>query len=155
MRLQRTIFLTVMLAILLQTLNAYAFPPQTFYQEGHDPYVQLRPWYAEMQAKIRQNPKFKILETELKGKKVTCVFIFGLQNKVKNLRVLESCGNRTLDSKVVELIKESEPFKSPPNKLPMEKGMGVVFGNSETAASNSSPEVFVLPYKTWGPHRFI
>jgi len=121
-------------------------PPnnQAFY-EAED---ALQPWFQVLRQRIVLQPGYKQVRERMGGSGLYCEFLLDKKGKFASL---ESKMPRWLDidRAALNLIDKCAPLPLPPNKTPYEKRIVI-----HIAKNIERPEIFVLPFESWGLNRF-
>lgn len=138
------VFVTSIFTLLVQ--SAAAMPPNdpAFY-EAQD---ALQPWFQLIRQRIISQPGYGQVVASMGSTGFYCEFLLGNKGE---FTLLESRMPRWLeiDRAALDLIDKCAPLPLPPNRTPYEKRIVI-----HLSKSLDKPDIFVLPFKGWGPTRF-
>lgn len=138
------VFVTSIFTLFVQ--SATAMPPNdpAFY-EAQD---ALQPWFQILRQRIISQPGYEQVKNGMGSTGFYCEFLLGRKGE---FALLESRMPRWLeiDRAALNLIDKCAPLPLPPNETPYEKRIVI-----HLAQSLDKPDIFVLPFRSWGPGRF-
>lgn len=133
-------------ALFFSVLPAFSMPPNIWLPEAEA--AKLQTWLKDTSQKIKTQKRFGTFTKSLKDKRIYCTCQIDNNGYCTNLKVAGKASSAPLAEEALNLIRTTSPLSTPPSKLPIEKGLLFSFGCS------GELEVSILPFKSWGTHRF-